>query len=87
MGSDATYLKPGPAKKKAKEINTIEAIFDFIHGSMPAGTNVTEIRAAMKGTCGSPAVNKTLDELIARERIYCVESGKSKRYFSGKTAS
>jgi hypothetical protein len=58
--SETTYLKPGPARKKVKEINTMEAIFDFIHGSMPAGTNVTEIRAAMKGICGSPAVDKSL---------------------------
>jgi hypothetical protein len=85
--SETTYLKPGPAKEKVKEINTMEAIFDFIHGSMPAGTNVTEIRAAMKGICGSAAVNKTLDELIALGRIYFVEDGKSKRYFSGKTVS
>jgi hypothetical protein len=41
----------------------------------------------MKGICGSPAINKSLDELIALDRIYCVKGGKSKRYFSGKTVS
>jgi hypothetical protein len=81
--SETIYLKPGPAKKKAKEIDTLQAIFDFIHGSMPAGANVTEIRAAMKGI-GSPAVDKSLAKLIALDRMYCVEGAKSKRSFREK---
>jgi hypothetical protein len=85
--SETTFLKPGPAKKKAKEINTMEAIFDFIHGSMPGGVILSQIRTAMTGICGSPSVDRILNELIALGRIYCVEARKSKRYFSGKPVS
>jgi hypothetical protein len=79
--SETTYLKPGPAKKKAKEINDLEAIFEFIRKSMPVGANLSKIRAAMKGTCGSGAVDKILIDLIQSDRIYCVERGISKWYY------
>jgi len=51
----------------------MEIIFDFMHGSMPAGLILSQIRTAMTGMCGSASVDRILSELIALGRIYYVE--------------
>ena len=82
LASEATYLKAGVAKKKEKALNTLEAVFDFIRKTGDTGANVTDIRVAMTGSCGSGTIEKHLTDLCDAGRIRLEQIKRSRRYFA-----
>jgi hypothetical protein len=81
-GSEPTYLKASVAKKKEKALNTLEAVFSFIHSKGDAGAIISDIRVAMKGMVGSGIIEKHLTNLCDAGRIRMEQIKRLKRYFA-----